>query len=295
MEPEFFKPLKPVQVVEGSTAKLECWVHAKPEPAIEWLKDDEPVKPSKRVKTYFDSEVCRLTIADTVADDQGEYKCTATNECGSASCSAELIVNEVVVMPEFKGKMKHVDVIEGDTARFDVRVVGNPKPTTEWSKGGKPITDGGRFKIVQSDDVHSLFIENASMDDFGSYKCVASNEAGRMQCSARLDVKDREIAPEFSDEYGDSPIVVSEGDELKINVTIQGKPRPDVEWYKDDKPLRRTSRVNLSTRGNKFGVTVLNVVAEDSGLYKCVAKSSAGTTTKTFQVNIEGKLSSYHC
>ena len=195
-------------------------------------------------------------------------------------------------MPEFKEKMKPVNVIEGDTARFDVRVLGNPKPVTEWSKGGKPIKDGGRFKIVQSDDsdLHSLLIENASMDDFGSYKCVASNEAGRMQCSARLDVKEREIAPEFSDEYGDSPIEISEGDELKINVTIQGKPRPDVEWYKDDKPLRRTSRVNISTRGNKFGVTVLSVVPEDSGLYKCVAKSTAGTTTKTFQVNIEGKL-----
>lgn len=288
--PEFFKTLKAVTVVEGSAAKLECWVHAKPEPTIEWLKDGEPVKTSKRVKTYFDSEVCRLTISDTVADDEGEYKCTATNDFGTASCSADLLVNEAIVMPEFEEKMKHVDVTEGDTARFDVRVVGNPKPKIEWSKGGKPITDGGRFRIEQSDDLHSLFIENASMDDFGSYKCVASNEAGRMQCSARLDVKERDIAPEFSDEYGDSPIEVSEGDDLKVNVTIQGNPKPDVEWYKDDKPLRRTSRVSLSTRGNKFGVTVLNVVPEDSGVYKCVAKSSAGTTTRTFQVNIEGML-----
>lgn len=289
--PDFFKPLKKVEIFEGSAAKLECWVHGKPEPAIEWLKDDEPVKPDKRVRTYFDSEVCRLTISDTVADDEGEYKCTATNELGQASTSAELLVNEAVTMPEFKEKMKHVDVVEGDTARFDVRVVGNPKPTIEWSKGGKPITDGGRFRIEQSDDLYSLSIENASLDDFGSYKCVASNEAGRMQCSGRLDIKEREIAPEFSDEYGDSPIEVNEGGELKINVTIQGNPKPDVEWHKDDKPLRRTSRVNLSARGNKFAVTILNVVPEDSGVYKCVAKSTAGTTTRTFQVNVEGMLS----
>lgn len=197
-------------------------------------------------------------------------------------------------MPEFKEKMKHIEVIEGDTARFDVQVLGNPKPVTEWSKGGKVITDGGRFKTVQSDDgdSHSLLIENVSMDDFGSYKCVASNEAGRIQCSARLEVKERQIAPEFSDEYGDLPIEINEGDELKINVTIQGNPRPDVEWYKDDRLLKRTSRVNLAARGNKFGVTIFSVVPEDSGVYKCVAKSAAGTTTKTFQVNIEGKLSS---
>ena len=170
-------------------------------------------------------------------------------------------------------------------------MLGNPKPVTEWSKGGKVITDGGRFKTVLSEDgdLHSLLIENVSMDDFGSYKCVASNEAGRMQCSARLEVKERQIAPEFSDEYGDSPIEINEGDELKINVTIQGNPRPDVEWYKDDRPLKRTSRVNVSARGNKFGITIFTVVPEDSGVYKCVAKSAAGTTTKTFQVNIEGK------
>ena len=243
------------------------------------------------MKTYFDSEVCRLTISDTVADDEGEYKCVATNELGSVSCSAELLVNEAVIIPEFEEKLKHTEVIEGDTARFDVCVVGNPKPVTEWSKGGKAIVSGGRFKIVYSEDsnVHSLFIENVSVDDFGSYKCVASNEAGRMQCSARLDVKERQIAPEFSDEYGDSPIEIKEGDELKINVTIRGNPSPDVKWFKDDKPFKRTSRGNISARGNKFGITIFTVTPEDSGVYKCVAKSAAGTTTKTFQVDIEGK------
>ena len=291
--PEFFKALKKIEVVEGSTAKLECWVHGKPEPEIEWFKDDVAVKTSKRVKTYFDSEVCKLIISETVTDDEGEYKCVATNEHGSASCSAELLVKEAIVMPEFKEKMKHITVTEGDTARFGVHVIGNPKPETEWSKGGKPIRDGEKFKIVQSDDsdLYSLLIENVSMDDFGSYKCVASNEAGRMQCSARLDVKEREMVPEFSDEYGDAPIEVSEGDELKINVTVQGKPRPDVEWFKDDKPLKRTSRMSLSTRGNKFGVTIFSVAPEDSGVYKCGAKNTAGITTKTFQVNIEGRSS----
>ena len=243
------------------------------------------------MNTYFDSEVCRLTISDTVAEDEGKYKCVATNDLGKVSCSAELLVNKAIIMPEFKEKMKHTDVIEGDTARFDVRVVGNPKPVTEWSKGGKVIANGGRFKIEQSEDseVHSIFIENVSLDDFGSYKCVASNEAGRMQCSARLDVKERQIAPEFSDEGGDSPIKVKEGDELKINVTIRGNPRPDVEWFRDDRPFKRTSRGNISVRGNKYGIRIFTVTPEDSGVYKCVAKSAAGTTTKTFQVDIEGK------
>jgi len=32
----------------------------------------------------------------------------------------------------------------------------------------------------------------------------------------------------------------------------------------------------------------MNVTPDDSGLYKCVASSKAGSVTRTFEVNIEG-------
>lgn len=117
---EFFKFFKKVEVVEGSVVKLECWVYGKLEFSIEWFKDDEFVKFSKWIKIYFDFEVCRLIILDIVVDDEGEYKCVMINEYGIVFCLVEVLVNEVIVMFEFKEKMKYIEVIEGDMVCFDV-------------------------------------------------------------------------------------------------------------------------------------------------------------------------------
>lgn len=122
---EFLKFLKKVVVVEGSVVKFECWIYVKLEFVIEWLKDDEFVKLDNWIKIYFDFEVCRLMILDIVVNDEGEYKCLVMNECGSVFCLVEFLVNEVIVMLEFKEKMKYVEVVEGDMVRFNVCVVGN--------------------------------------------------------------------------------------------------------------------------------------------------------------------------
>lgn len=122
---EFLKFLKKVVVVEGSVVKFECWIYVKLEFVIEWLKDDEFVKLDNWIKIYFDFEVCRLMILDIVVDDEGEYKCLVMNEFGSVFCLVEFLVNEVIVMLEFKEKMKYVEVVEGDMVRFNVCVVGN--------------------------------------------------------------------------------------------------------------------------------------------------------------------------
>lgn len=179
---EFFKFLKKIEVVEGSSVKLEGWVYGKLELSIEWYKDDEFVIFNRWVKIYFDLEVCRLIIFDIVVDDEGEYKCVVINEFGSVLCFVELFVNEVIIILEFEEKLKYIEVIEGDIVWFDVCVVGNFKFVIEWLKGGKVIVSGGRFKIVYFEDsnVYFLFIENVLVDDFGSYKCVVFNEVGRM-------------------------------------------------------------------------------------------------------------------
>lgn len=58
--------------------------------------------------------------------------------------------------------------------------------------------------------------------------------------------------------------------------------RLDVEWYKDDRLLKRISCVNLLVWGNKFGIIIFSVVFEDLGIYKCVVKSVVGIMIKSF-------------
>lgn len=176
----FSEPLQPVEVKEGSEAKLQCTVVAEPKPDIQWFKKGVLIKESRRVKLVTDGQSVSLTVKETRSGDEGEYKCVATNELGSASCAATLTVR-VVTKPDFKDKLKTVEVMEGDTAQFDTRVVGYPVPEVEWFRGTTKLKRDERTELKESqeDNLHSLVISDAKREDAGIYKCVASNEGGK--------------------------------------------------------------------------------------------------------------------
>lgn len=176
----FSEPLQPVEVKEGSEAKLQCTVTAQPNPNIEWFKKGLRIKENRRVKLESDGSKVVLTIKETRPGDEGEYKCVATNELGSAPCAAALTVR-VVTKPDFKDKLKTVEIMEGDTAQFDTRVVGYPVPEVEWFRGTIKLKADERteFKQNQDDNLYSLVIGDAKRDDAGIYKCVAANEGGK--------------------------------------------------------------------------------------------------------------------
>ena len=242
------------------------------------------------MKFDFNGQVASLAFSEVELDDEGDYKCIAQNELGSASCTAELLVNEAACKPEFSEPLKDIQVAAGDEGRFDVRVSGSPNPSVEWFKGTKKIEDKGKFMLIddEEEDLFSLVIDEVAPDDAGTYTCKATNEAGEASCKAELQLQDEMAAPEFANEEESGPITAQEGGDVTLNVTVKGKPSPDVEWYKDDKPLRKTSRLDIKSQGDKFTLVILDVTPDDSGLYKCVASSKAGSGKRTFQVNIEG-------
>nr|XP_061822599.1 myosin light chain kinase, smooth muscle-like [Nerophis lumbriciformis] len=94
-EPRFREPLRDATLPKGATAHLACRVDGYPHPDIKWLQGDEPVSESSRVSVeYKDDGVCRLVVAHLEPSDSGVYMCRASNELGSASCSAKLVVDE---------------------------------------------------------------------------------------------------------------------------------------------------------------------------------------------------------
>ena len=286
--PEFFKPMETVEVVEGKMAKLICKVKGKPEPKIEWFKDDIPVKEDRRIKTLFDGETCTLKITDTKLDDEAEYKCVATSDAGTSFCKAELLVNEANKRPEFTGKMKPIDVTEGNSARFDVEILGVPKPEVNWFRGRDKIVDGGRFEVIEKDNLYSLVIKETISDDAGTYKCVAKNEEGEVTSRATVAVKEKVEAPSLVGEEDTAPVVVVEGDELTLEVTVSGKPKPDVTWVKNMKRLRDSYEVNIRTKGDKLSLNIPRTKLTDSGIYVCEVKNKAGSDRRTFSVKVEG-------
>lgn len=70
-------------------------------------------------------------------------------------------------------------------AEFRCEAHGNPPPKIIWLKNGEQITYNDYLTLV---DGHDLKISGLIETDTGIFQCVAWNEAGEVQASARLKV-----------------------------------------------------------------------------------------------------------
>ena len=68
-------------VTEGQNLTLMCNVSGIPQPMVSWMTPD-----SQRVSGY------KLNVTNINRTQAGEYKCEASNECGNATETANIIV-----------------------------------------------------------------------------------------------------------------------------------------------------------------------------------------------------------
>jgi len=288
--PVFLSNLVPVEVEETDSAILSCRVSGAPKPTVEWFKDHEPLPPSRYMKTEYDGRNCRLIFLETKMRDTGIYKCVVKNNCGSASSAAKLTVNLKTAGPEIIERPTGVVATEGNEARFDLKIRGDPVPDIEWSHANEPIADGEKFKIISDPESlsYSLVIYDLKMEDCGLYKCIASNSFGRAVALLDLTVNERLFAPEFLEEDGEWSKVVRKGGFVNITFTLRGNPRPFVTWYRDGKLLYDTTHMDMRSRGNIQYLNIFDVTSEDSGTYVCYAESRLGSSFRSCTLKIHG-------
>lgn len=72
--------------------RLICMYISVSVPDIKWLKGDKVIKPSKYFQMQKEGDVYTLRISEAFPEDEGVYKCIATNPAGDVTLSAELRV-----------------------------------------------------------------------------------------------------------------------------------------------------------------------------------------------------------
>lgn len=83
-------------------------------------------------------------------------------------------------------------------------------------------------------------------------------------------------------------IVVVQGSLVTLVCEAHGVPSPTLTWKKDSKPLSLRQNMLLHD-GEETRFQLINVQLEDAGLYSCIAKNQAGTSTKTFNLTVLGR------
>uniref|UniRef100_A0A3B5MIV9 Titin n=1 Tax=Xiphophorus couchianus TaxID=32473 RepID=A0A3B5MIV9_9TELE len=90
-EPMFKRLLANVECTEGDSVRFELRVSGVPTPSLKWEKDGLPLQFGPKVVVIEqDIDYHVLHIRETLLEDDGVYKVTATNSAGSASCQATL-------------------------------------------------------------------------------------------------------------------------------------------------------------------------------------------------------------
>ncbi|XP_066264195.1 muscle M-line assembly protein unc-89-like [Branchiostoma lanceolatum] len=246
--PFFIEKPKAMSVEEGQDVEFVCKVLASPAPQITWYQGNRVLKTSGRLKITTDTSgqlyTTSLIIKKVAPKDVRNLMLTVSNDCGEvrAMISFEFSSVKKEERVEFKKQLKKIvkqekpkevepvektesaafikvpkncNTLEGETAMFDCKVVGEPRPSLKWSKDDQDL-EGERYTVdYNPSGVCVLYIRDTVPSDAGWYTCTVSNPHGEQSMRAKLAVEPKPVPIEPEPEL-EEPALGEDKDLLTI-------------------------------------------------------------------------------
>uniref|UniRef100_A0A8C6U6P6 Titin n=1 Tax=Neogobius melanostomus TaxID=47308 RepID=A0A8C6U6P6_9GOBI len=121
------------------------------------------------------------------------------------------------------------------------------------------------------------------------FRVSAFNEKGKSDhraLASPVTAKDVTVMPGFKIRY--NTYSLQQGEDLKIEIPVLGRPAPKVEWKKEGQALKETTRLNVSSTATSTKLLIKDANRDDSGKYTLTA-----TSPPTGPVKIEEVSSDY--
>uniref|UniRef100_A0A3Q3B7D2 Ig-like domain-containing protein n=1 Tax=Kryptolebias marmoratus TaxID=37003 RepID=A0A3Q3B7D2_KRYMA len=175
-------------------------------------------------------------------------------------------------------KFTNIQAVMGSEVMMECNVDGSLPFFAEWRKGKQVITEGSKYKLLQTGRTISLKLKLSESSDTGAYSCKVMNKAGSCVCSGVLTAK---VAPRFSAEL--QPQNVTPNSDVIFRGRVSGSQPLTITWYKDDKKIsdRRELKSSDNTKvtfvGGTASLEISSVSRTDAGDYLCKASNSTGS------------------
>lgn len=298
MTPRFITKIHDVSVKKGHQALFECVVPESKGICVKWLKDGKEIELITRIRVWSKNSDDGKTqthqlILDAVNElDKGKYSVVISNDHGTESCTAELVVEapeKIATAPEFTQKLTNITIKEGSEAKFECKVQADTKPEIEWFKDGEKISPSAKISIAtENDGTSRLVIKEAKKEDSGNFEVVAKTIAGKATSKAELRV---EVPLKFITEL--KSMTRNEKETAKFECQTNRVPKPqEIKWTKNGQeigPQTPRTKIDLKSDGQIY-LTITETTIEDIGEYRCeVAIDGEKVETKA-QLNVESEF-----
>ncbi|XP_058237476.1 immunoglobulin superfamily DCC subclass member 4 isoform X4 [Hemibagrus wyckioides] len=149
-----------------------------------------------------------------------------------------------------------------------------------WLQDGAVLSQSETVRLLPNGSLlllPSLRDEKASAGMEGAYSCLSGSSFGTLT-SRSVTLQHARLSPFLRDP---EPQVVPAGGTARFECHIDGVPAPSITWEKDHMPLP-VPAASVSTPSRFVTLPngilqILDVTANDGGLYRCVASNSAHT------------------
>ncbi|CAH0545687.1 unnamed protein product [Brassicogethes aeneus] len=262
--------------------------------SFHWKKDGVPFEPEERFKVLMgdDEDSLALVFQHVKPDDVGLYTCVAQTSRGHISCSAELTVHGTVNQlfrepekPKLVIEKRDPIVNAGGSAMLELQVKGYPKPHVKVEHDGKECEVGSKYKFLYEDDeTMSVVIKDVQNEDAGKYTITASNDLGVDSAEMSLTVKSPpKIKSEIKDMESHAELTI------KMEVDLEGTPKPTVAFYKDGKVVKKSDRIKILEEATKHTLVIEKSTLKDSGSYSIVATNELAQVSKFWNLDVYSK------
>uniref|UniRef100_A0A7M4F6Y4 Ig-like domain-containing protein n=1 Tax=Crocodylus porosus TaxID=8502 RepID=A0A7M4F6Y4_CROPO len=268
LRPMFKRLLANAECQEGQSISFEIRVSGMPKPTLKWEKDGQPLSFGPNIEIVHEGlDYYALHIRDTLPEDSGYYRVTATNAAGSTSCQAYLKVERLrYVKREYKteeDRQKHVQKQIDKTLRM-----------AEILSGVEAVPLTQTRESLSSYEHHASAERKITAAEEKSLEERAVHKSFKSTLPATILTKPRSVT-------------VSEGETARFSCDVDGEPTPTVTWIRAGQAIVSSRRFQVTRTQYKSTFEISSVQISDEGSYTVVVENSEGRQEAPFTLTIQ--------
>ncbi|UYV79452.1 unc-22 [Cordylochernes scorpioides] len=276
LAPTFIKKPAIKQEDDGNRLLLECRIQSDPEPTITWTHNGKPVVAKGRFKDSGPTHWPTAPLAWTFVALTRKQRHLATEIGLGLPHPLSRECNRPAACP-----------MDSPSTHRPISGV-----KRSWRAGAELTVQKkeGNFYNV------ALIIDDVQNEDGGKYQVLAKNVHGDGAGTITLNFdEEEEDEDEGKPAFIGKPLIKPSPDFTKVTFEckLEADPKPTIQWFHNGKPVKDSARqkYGLAVQKDKSYLVTLdiqNLSSEDGGTYKALAKNSAGESTATINLNLEG-------